>query len=83
MLNLPTDFTGRRRRGLPSPSLGPDPWCVWCHEDLSREIEDGEVWMIEGRDEGKWPAAFCSLECAEAWGCAAHEGKAYRTEVEL
>lgn len=63
-------------RGLPEPENGPDPWCTWCHV----EPEDGRLpFRILGED-GRWPPAFCSLECAARWGNAAHQDRIYHTE---
>lgn len=60
---------------LPPPKDGADPWCTWCDDDL-----EDEVWMIEGRDDGRWPSAFCSKSCAREWGCAADLDRVYRVE---
>lgn len=57
------------------PSDGADPWCTWCDEDLPET-----VWMLHDEDDGRWPPAFCSEECAEAWGNWTHEGTAYTVE---
>lgn len=67
--------------GRPLPPLrdGADPWCEWCDEDLPET-----VYLLHDHDDGRWPPAFCSVECAESWGCAADEGEAYslpRSEV--
>lgn len=62
-------------REQPSPADGADPWCSWCDEDLPET-----VWMLHDHDDGRWPAAFCSEDHAEAWGCAADEGEAYSVE---
>ena len=62
---------------LPPPKDGADPWCTWCDEDLN---EAEAVWMIEGRDDSRWPAAFCSEHCAREWGCAADQERVFRVE---
>lgn len=59
------------------PSDGPDPWCTWC----DFEPPDGELpYRIKGEDDGRWPPAFCSLQCAARWGNAAHQDRIYHVE---
>lgn len=58
---------------LPPPKDGADPWCTWCDDDLP-----DRVWLLPEHDNGRWPPAFCSEECAESWGCAEDEGEAYQ-----
>jgi hypothetical protein len=66
--------TGTEQSG---PSEGPDPWCTWCHF----EPPDDELpYRIKGEDDGRWPPAFCSLQCAARWGNAAHQDRIYHVE---
>lgn len=59
------------------PSDGPDPWCTWCH----LEPPDDELpYRIKGEDDGRWPPAFCSLQCAARWGNAAQQDRIYHVE---
>lgn len=71
--DLPDELAARTPTEPPAPADGYDPWCTWCDADL-----DGEVWMLHGECSGRWPPAFDSEECAEAWGNATHEGDAFR-----
>jgi len=59
-------------------SDGADPWCTWCDVDIT----PGPIYLIKGRDEGRWPPAFCSRNCASKWGCAAHQEKIYKADDE-
>lgn len=62
---------------LPPPKDGADPWCTWCEDDL----EDADaIWMIEGHDDSRWPAAFCSEHCAREWGCSACQERVFRVD---
>lgn len=66
--------TGTEQSG---PSEGSDPWCTWCHF----EPPDGELpYRIKGEDGGRWPPAFCSLQCAARWGNAAHQDRTNHVE---